>query len=62
MNKNNKNIIPNSIDKKLHIYDASCIVCGFEIKHTQGHSFIWNGIYYIQRCDCGTKVVKKHYN
>lgn len=49
-------------DKKLNISDVSCSVCGGEIKHTQGHSFTWNGIYDIQRCECGTKVVKKHCN
>jgi hypothetical protein len=62
--KESKNLEQN-LDKsneKLHISDVSCSVCGVEIKHTRGHSFTWNGIYDIQRCECGTKVVKKNYN
>ena len=49
-------------DKKLHISDVSCSVCGTKIRHTQGYSFTWSGVYDIQRCKCGTRTLKKHYN
>ena len=62
MDKDNKNTELDNTDKKLHISDVSCSVCGSGIKHTIGHSFTWTGIYDIQRCNCKTRVVKKHYN
>jgi len=62
--ENNKNLEQklDKSDEKLHISDVSCSVCGCDIKHTIGHSFYWTGIYDIQRCNCKTRVVKKHYN
>ena len=62
MNTENKTTEVDNTDKKLHISDVSCSVCGKEIKLTTGHSITWNGVYDIKRCGCGKNLFRKHYN
>jgi hypothetical protein len=63
MNIDNKTTELDNTDKKLHISDVSCGVCGVDYKITTGYSFTWNGIYDIKRCGCNRpKVCNKHYN
>ncbi len=62
MEEVNKNIELDNTDKKLHISDVSCGVCGLDVKISTGHSMTWTGIYDIKRCGCGVKMCKKHYN
>lgn len=62
MKEVNKNTELSDTDKKLHISDVSCSVCGLVKNSSIGHSFTWTGVYDIERCGCGVKLSKKHYN
>jgi len=49
-----------SLNPQLNIGAVSCSICGdTKIKHSIGHSFMWNGIYDVLTCKCGNKDIKK---